>query len=148
MSSEICAGTPAWYSLALTFWVWGPEGPRSVSPLNLGPPASRVLQVLGSQRPAPGWPLRKQNLLVAMALPCLPRESEPFPPPGHVDQVWWEIKLFKEEGWGRGHTSRGGAEGQAAEKVLGALSSLSSPALPNATASTGQPEKHTYFSSW
>ena len=91
---------PAWHSLALTLRIWVPEGPCSGSSLSLAPLDSRVLQVLGlHQRPTPGWVLHPGSLL-AMAVPC--SHGSGLILPGQFD-VWCEIRVFKEERWGRGH---------------------------------------------
>ena len=92
---------PAWHSLAPTLGIWAPEGPCSGSSISLAPLDSRVLQGLGPhQRPTPSWALHQGSLL-AMAVPC--SQESGLILPGQLDDVWWEIRVFKEERWGRGH---------------------------------------------
>ena len=92
---------PAWHSLAATLGIWAPEGPCSGSSISLAPLDSRVLQVLGPhQRLTPSWALHQGSLL-AMAVPC--SQESGLILPGQLDDVWWEIRVFKEERWGRGH---------------------------------------------
>ena len=92
---------PAWHSLAPTLGIWAPEGPCSGSSISLAPLDSRVLQGLGPhQRPTPSWALHQGSLL-AMAVPC--SQESGLILSGQLDDVWWEIRVFKEERWGRGH---------------------------------------------
>ena len=125
---------PAWHSLAPTLGIWAPEGPCSGSSISLAPLDSRVLQGLGPhQRPTPSWALHQGSLL-AMAVPC--SQESGLILPGQLDDVWWEIRVFKEERWGRGHMALW-CQGPTGSRRTW---HPPSPVLPNATPSTRQPE--------